>query len=194
MRMVVFAPAEVEIEDTWTVSGLCGTGSHHFTADEVLVPAERTFATMESPPCLDIPLLRFPMPPALIAPAIASAALGVAQGALADVVDLASGKVPLLAAAPLATNPLFQYQLATADTEPCAARGLVHGMRNGLGDGRGEVRIRPRTARPDPRHGGLGEGHEPSRGSTSRITPAGAGSTRRRPARCNEAARRPCDH
>ncbi len=127
LRMVVFEPAEVDIEDTWTVSGLCGTGSHHFAADAVLVPAERTFPTMESPPCLDIALLRFPMPPALISPAIASAALGVAQGALADVVDLASGKVPLLASAPLATNPLFQHQLATADTELRAARRLLYG-------------------------------------------------------------------
>ena len=60
LRMVVFAPAEVEIEDTWTVSGLCGTGSHHFAADEVLVPAERTFPTMESPPCLDIAAVAVP--------------------------------------------------------------------------------------------------------------------------------------
>lgn len=127
LRTVVFAPAEVTIEDTWTVSGLCGTGSHHFVADDVVVPTERSFAAMESQPCLDVPLLRFPMPPALIAPAIASAALGVAQGALADVVDLACGKVPLLASAPLATNPLFQFQLATADTELRAARGLLYG-------------------------------------------------------------------
>ena len=140
LRMVVFAPAEVEIEDTWTVSGLCGTGSHHFAADAVLVPAERTFPTMESPPCLDNALLRFPMPPALISPAIASAALGVAQGALADVVDLASGKVPLLASAPLATNPLFQHQLATADTELRAARApAVRGCGHGVGDGRRQV-------------------------------------------------------
>ena len=55
LRMVVFAPAEVEIEDTWTVSGLCGTGSHHFTADEVLVPAERTFATLEAGRASTIP-------------------------------------------------------------------------------------------------------------------------------------------
>ena len=40
LRIAVFAPDQVVIEDTWMVSGLCGTGSHHFHVDDVLVPAE----------------------------------------------------------------------------------------------------------------------------------------------------------
>lgn len=125
MRMVVFAPAEVAIEDTWTVSGLSGTGSHHVVADEVFVPADRTFDLFAAEPCLDEPIVRVP-PPALPALCIASTALGVAQGAMADILDLATGKVPLLASSPLAANPLFQYQLATADAELRAARGLLY--------------------------------------------------------------------
>jgi alkylation response protein AidB-like acyl-CoA dehydrogenase len=65
-------------------------------------------------------------PPTLFALAIASAALGVAQGAMDDILAVATGKVPLLAAAPLAANPLFQHQLATADAELRAARVLVY--------------------------------------------------------------------
>jgi hypothetical protein len=38
---------------------------------------------------------------------IAAVALGVAQGALDDVVELAATKMPLLAAQPLATNSQF---------------------------------------------------------------------------------------
>ncbi|HWM03146.1 MAG TPA: acyl-CoA dehydrogenase family protein [Actinophytocola sp.] len=125
LRTVVFAPAEVQIEDTWTVSGLRGTGSHHFTADEVFVPAERTFSTMQAEPCLDEPLVRIPAP-ALYAQLIASTALGVAQGAITEILALAAGKVPLLAPRALAANPLFQYQLATADTELRAAHALLH--------------------------------------------------------------------
>ena len=125
LRMVVLAPAEIRIEDTWTVSGLRGTGSHHFRADSVFVPAERTFATLEAEPCLDEPVVRIPLP-ALPALAIASAALGVGEGALADILNLATGKVPLLAPGPLATNPLFQHQLATADTELRAAHRLLY--------------------------------------------------------------------
>ena len=38
MRTAMLAPEQVVIEDTWTVSGLCGTGSHHFRADSIVVP------------------------------------------------------------------------------------------------------------------------------------------------------------
>ncbi|WP_214405776.1 acyl-CoA dehydrogenase family protein [Pseudonocardia lacus] len=125
MRIVVLAPGDVTIQDTWTVSGLAGTGSHHFRAEEVLVPAERSFDLFTAEPCLDEPIARIP-PPALPALCIASTALGVAGGALAEIRDVATGKVPLLASAALAANPLFQYQLATADTDLRAARALLH--------------------------------------------------------------------
>jgi alkylation response protein AidB-like acyl-CoA dehydrogenase len=107
------------------VSGLCGTGSHHFRVDDVVVPADRTVALMTAEPCLDTPIVRVP-PPSLYALAITAVALGTARAALDDVVALAAGKVPLFAAAPLATNPRFQFALATADTELRAARALVH--------------------------------------------------------------------
>lgn len=125
MRTVLFSLSEITIEDTWTVSGLCGTGSHHFTADEVFVPIERTCATLEDDPCVDVPLVRIPPPP-LFALAISSVALGVAQGALDDILAMAGGKTPLFAGAPLAANPLFQHQLANAHTDLRAARGLAY--------------------------------------------------------------------
>ena len=125
MRVALFSPDEVEIEDTWHVSGLRGTGSHHFRVDDVFVPTERTFLVMEDEPCLDVPIVRIP-PPALYALQIASVAVGIAQGALDDIVALARDKVPLLASTALAANPLFQYQLALADTQLRAARTLLH--------------------------------------------------------------------
>ena len=125
LRTVVFSPSEVEIEDTWKVSGLCGTGSHHFAARAVLVPAERTFSTVEAAPCVDEPVVRIP-PPALYALQVACVATGVAQGALDELLALAPGKVPFLAGAPLTASPLFEHQLATADTELRAARGLLY--------------------------------------------------------------------
>ena len=125
MRTVLFSPSEITIEDTWTVSGLCGTGSHHFTADEVFVPIARTCATLEDEPCVDVPLVHIPPPP-LFALAITSVALGVAQGALDDILAMAGGKTPLFAGAPLAANPLFQHQLANAHTDLRAAHGLAY--------------------------------------------------------------------
>ncbi len=124
MRIAVFAPEEVVIEDTWHVAGLRGTGSHHIRADAVHVPADRTLATMVDPPCVDVPIVRIPAP-AMFALGIAGAALGMARGAVDDVVALAGDKVPLLDRRPLAENPTFHLVLASADTALAAARALV---------------------------------------------------------------------
>jgi alkylation response protein AidB-like acyl-CoA dehydrogenase len=124
LRMAVFPAADVVIEDTWHVSGLAGTGSHHFHVHDLFVAADRTFVPLHDEPVLDEPIVRIP-PPAMISVVIASVAVGIAQGALDEVVALAQSKVPLLAAAPLATNPVFQMDLATADTDVRAARALL---------------------------------------------------------------------
>jgi alkylation response protein AidB-like acyl-CoA dehydrogenase len=46
LRGALFTPDEITIEDTWHVSGLRGTGSHHFRADGVVLPADRTFLSL----------------------------------------------------------------------------------------------------------------------------------------------------
>lgn len=125
LRLVVLPRDRVVIEDTWSVSGLCGTGSHHIHVDPVEVPARWTLDPMADPPCLDAPVVRIPAP-ALFALAIASVAVGCAQGALDDILDISAGKVPLLHHAPLAADPAFQFDLAVADTGLRAARALIH--------------------------------------------------------------------
>ncbi|HKA83244.1 MAG TPA: acyl-CoA dehydrogenase family protein [Acidimicrobiales bacterium] len=125
LRVALFRAGEVEIEDTWSVSGLCGTGSHHVVADDVFVPAERTFALLSAEPCVDGPLMRIPLPSPYVLQ-MASGALGIAQGALDDIVALATDKVPLFAGATLAANPLFQNQLGEADARLRAARALLY--------------------------------------------------------------------
>jgi indole-3-acetate monooxygenase len=152
MRMAVFAPDEVTIEDTWNVSGLCGTGSHHFRVQDVVVSADRTLDPLGDESCLDEPITRIPAP-TLYSLEIASGAIGIAQGALDDIVALATDKVPLLAGAPLASNPLFQFELATADAELRAARALVYDTASSVwetatqkGDLRLDERARARAA------------------------------------------------
>lgn len=125
VRTVLFSPDEVTIEDTWSVSGLCGTGSHHIRVDGVVVPAARTVATFVDPPGIDEPVVRIP-PPALYSLLVTSAAVGIAQAAYDDVVDIATGKVPMLARSPLASNPLFQHRLGTMDAQLRAARSLLY--------------------------------------------------------------------
>lgn len=125
LRLAVFRPDEVTIEDTWRVSGMCGTGSHHVRVDNVTVPEEWTHVPLSGDPCVDSRYVRVPLPP-LLALAMAAVALGIARGAVADVRALASDKMPMLAAQPLATNPLFQFDLAAADTAVRAADALLH--------------------------------------------------------------------
>ena len=123
LRMMVLPASEVQIIDTWTVSGLCGTGSHDFVLDDVFVPADHTF-TVFKPGGLEGALGRIPE---LIyaALAIATVAVGIAQGALADITTLATAKVPMFADGTLASNPLFRYRLAEADAHLRAAKALL---------------------------------------------------------------------
>jgi len=124
IRMMVLPPTDVEIEDTWSVSGLCGTGSHDFVVGDVFVPAERSFVIWDEP-CLDIPLLQIPEL-SLSSLRIGAVAVGIAQGALEGITDLATGKVPLFSDGTLASNPVFQNQLGDADARLRAARTLLY--------------------------------------------------------------------
>ncbi len=124
IRMMVLPPGDVEIKDTWSVSGLCGTGSHDFVVNDAFVPAERSFVLWDEP-CLDAPLWRIPEL-SLSSLRLAAVAVGIAHGALGEVTTLAAGKLPLFSDGTLASNPLFQHQLADADAQLRAARALLY--------------------------------------------------------------------
>ena len=125
LRTVLLFPGDLTIEDTWQVSGLRGTGSHHVRVDDIFVQGERTAPAFSVDPSLDATVLRIALP-ALFAQLTASVALGTAQGALDDIIGLAQDKVPLMSATTLAGNPLFQHDLAQMDTDLRAARSLFY--------------------------------------------------------------------
>jgi indole-3-acetate monooxygenase len=124
IRTVVLPVDEVEIEDTWRVAGLRGTGSHHVRVDGVVVPAERT-SVLQDPYVVDTTLLRLP-PPAIFSQCVAAVAVGTAHGALDELGTVAGERTPLLAADRLVTSPLYQHDLARADAHLRAARALLH--------------------------------------------------------------------
>jgi alkylation response protein AidB-like acyl-CoA dehydrogenase len=130
-RIAVFEPGQVVIEDTWDVVGLAGTGSHHVHVDRVRVPAEMTLAPFSDPPSLDDVIARVPVP-SLLSLSIAALAVGVAQGALDDIVALANEKTPLLADGTVASDPIFQVELAEGDTLVGATRLLLHDLAGSL--------------------------------------------------------------
>jgi alkylation response protein AidB-like acyl-CoA dehydrogenase len=92
--------------------------------NDVFVPAERSFVIWDEP-CLDVPFLRIPEL-SFSSLRIGAVAVGIAQGALGEVTDLATGKVPMFSDGTLASNPLFQNQLGDADARLRAARTLLN--------------------------------------------------------------------
>jgi indole-3-acetate monooxygenase len=124
LRMMLLRPSEIEIKDTWSVSGLRGTGSHDVVVDDVFVPDERSF-TIFDPPSQDEPLWRVPE---LLGAALCfgSVAIGIAAGAFDDLVALAGGKMPMFSDSTLAANPLFRNQLGEAAARLRAARAAIY--------------------------------------------------------------------
>ncbi|MEQ9314707.1 MAG: acyl-CoA dehydrogenase family protein [Henriciella sp.] len=92
----VFSSSDVAFIDTWTVSGLKGTGSTDFSVDNVFVPADRVIDNFDTARD-DLAIYRFPGF-GLLALGVAAVALGTARGAMNDYLDLAhsgDGKSPL---------------------------------------------------------------------------------------------------
>jgi len=126
LRLAVFPAREVEILDTWSVSGLRGTGSHDVRLQKTSCPDWRTVTlgggltradgTIFSIPPLDQGGLY-----------IAAVALGIARGALDDVATLAAaGKRPAFSRDRLAASPVFQDRLGDAFMQWQSARALLY--------------------------------------------------------------------
>jgi alkylation response protein AidB-like acyl-CoA dehydrogenase len=112
------------VKDTWSVSGMCGTGSHDVVVNDAFVPDELSFA-LGGEPSVDAPPLRIPEV-TRAALQIATITVGVARGALDDIRTIAVAKTPAFAQATLASNPLFQNQFGEAETLVRAARAALH--------------------------------------------------------------------
>lgn len=123
-RAVILPANEVNILDTWHVSGLKGTGSHDFILDNVFVPAERG-CNMFQPPVIDTPQYRIPMF-VTAAMSLSSIALGIAQGAIDEFRKLAVSKQSKIDGARLVEDPAVQLELGLVETGVRAARALLY--------------------------------------------------------------------
>jgi indole-3-acetate monooxygenase len=112
-----------EIEDTWHVAGLKGTGSHHIKVRNAVVPAAHFFDLERGVSCVPGPLyqaLRHFLP--LLHCAFA---IGVAEGALEDLVELANGgHQQQRTARPMRDSEAFQFELGRVSAELRAARAF----------------------------------------------------------------------
>lgn len=119
-RMMIFPAGAAQIIDTWNVSGLRGTGSHDIAVDDLFVPAERSVWFSSDPVRRGGALYAFPVF-GLLALGIAAVALGIARGAIDDLLELAGAKVPTGSRRPLAERSATQATVAQATALVAAA-------------------------------------------------------------------------
>jgi alkylation response protein AidB-like acyl-CoA dehydrogenase len=122
----VFVPVkDVNIHDTWHVSGLCGTGSNDVSCEDLFVPESRIFSLFDPAGYRPEPLYQMPVL-TQVAPAIAAVGLGIARAALDEVSELAQTKVPSMSMTRLAEKPVAQAEIARAEGELGAARSFLY--------------------------------------------------------------------
>jgi alkylation response protein AidB-like acyl-CoA dehydrogenase len=121
----VFLPArDWQIEDTWYVAGLKGTGSHHIALRDTLVPAANFFDLANGRPCLPGPLYQAVLQ--FLPVMHGASSLGIAEGALDELAELANtGSKQLQAAVPMRDSEVFQAELGRIEAELRAARAFL---------------------------------------------------------------------
>jgi alkylation response protein AidB-like acyl-CoA dehydrogenase len=126
-RLVLFPAQDAEIIDTWTVSGLRGTGSHDIAVRDLRVPVTRSVSLTDDRPLAPGALYAFPIF-GLLALGIAAVALGIARAALDEIAHLATAKTPTASRRLLAERPTVQAQIAEAEAAAGAARAFLREM------------------------------------------------------------------
>lgn len=124
---MLFPAAEADIIDTWSVSGLRGSGSHDIAVQDLFVPTERTVAYGLEPPTQPGPLYAFPTF-GLLAISVASVAVGIARGSLGCLMEVARTKIPTGGRRPLGERPFIHMQVAQAQARFQAARAGLFTM------------------------------------------------------------------
>ncbi len=125
LTCVAVCPAsEWQIQDTWHVAGMKGTGSHHIAITDHYVSEEFVYEVPAPKPCVAGPHFNAMAP--LISLLHAALALGLAEGARTDLLAMVrSGRRQFRATTSMAESPIFQYEFARADADLRAARAYL---------------------------------------------------------------------
>ena len=123
-RFMLFPAKDVEIIDTWTVSGLRGTGSHDMAVHDVFVPEARSVSLLSDRPRHHSPLYALPVF-GVLALGIAAVALGIARNAIAALSQVAVNKTPSGSRRRLAERATVQAQVAQAEASLRSARAWL---------------------------------------------------------------------
>lgn len=129
-RLFMLPKADYRIVDTWHAAGLKGTGSKDVETEETFVPEHRTLAARDMrggpSPGSEVnpgPLFRLPLF-AVFPYVLSGAALGVAEGAWRDHVEMLKGRISHYTGAKVSDFQAVQIKLAEAKSRIDAA-GMI---------------------------------------------------------------------
>ncbi|MEX3694110.1 acyl-CoA dehydrogenase family protein [Paraburkholderia sp. BR14263] len=124
VRGVALPASAWHIEDTWHASGLRGTGSHHIALQNVLASEANFFDFPAGASCEPGPLYQAWRH--LQSVLIGAVCIGIAEGALSDVAELAqSGRQQLRAPAPMRDSEMVLGELGRIEADVRAARAAM---------------------------------------------------------------------
>jgi alkylation response protein AidB-like acyl-CoA dehydrogenase len=125
MVLAVFSAQQVNFLDTWRVLGLRGSDSRDFTVHEQFVPEDMTANIFTASNSLDLPMTRAPLR-VFLATGHASVAIGIAQGALEDLTELAKTKrAAMNPTALLADDAVFRHNLGESALRLAASKAFL---------------------------------------------------------------------
>jgi alkylation response protein AidB-like acyl-CoA dehydrogenase len=130
VRVMLFPPSSCAILHMWNTTGLAGTGSHDFVAENVFVPFEESCSFLERPECSST-LYRFAP---LFLVSHAGVPLGLARAAIDAVIELAQSKplIPdphkVVGSRMLREDSRAHEAVAIAEGSLAAARGFAYSL------------------------------------------------------------------
>lgn len=123
-RYLLVPAGEAELLDTWHTRGMRGTGTHHFSVNDVFVPEERTVYPRGAPQVSGG--VRYKIPPTLgFAGGDAAVALGLARSCLEAFYELAGAKTPRYVQGLLREQPLVQFTVGQAEAALRSGRSFL---------------------------------------------------------------------
>lgn len=119
-RLVVLPADRFEVVDTWHTTGLAGSGSHDYTTDDAVVPADHTFRWSDRQRSGALYAW-----PGLFAVSLVGVALGIGRAALEAAEAILAEKVVLPDLRPARDEPRVRVGLARAHALVGSARAYV---------------------------------------------------------------------
>jgi alkylation response protein AidB-like acyl-CoA dehydrogenase len=133
-RTALFPKIMAKIHDDWHVMGLKGTRSDSYTVTDLFVPEKLTLDRENHEECRSSsPLYIFPTT-LVYASCFSGVALGIARGAMDDLIGVARFKTQRSARSSMKDSPVFQTQIAELEAQLGSARAYQHSVLGKVSD------------------------------------------------------------